>query len=224
MGFGTLWKFDLGWPAEGRANSTVRNAFACRIAVPRSTHVRIVQRNGVMLRRFLNKLGYELHCKRDLARFPYQKNYVVDGVEFSIWVADETSRRWYDIEFNKNELELQCLKELTAPAEHILEFGVHYGFYACYLASVAKNGAYLGVELDPKAAMYANSQLSLNRFTNRAHVINAAGGANSGAVRLDARTNGNSFVATRAIGRSIPMVSGDGLTSRGVVVLSLIHI
>ena len=83
---------------------------------------------------------------------------------------------------------------MIQPEDRVLELGVHYGFYASFISNHLKGGAYLGVELQPKSAMYAHSNLSLNGFKN-SQILNAAAGSKKGVISYEPFQNGNANVS-----------------------------
>lgn len=167
-----------------------------------------------MLNKILTKLGYTLQNLDVLNSFPYKKSYQTNNCEFDLWIADKTAQAWYDQGFEDNKEELGIISSMLEPNDHVLEVGVHYGFFATFIASHLKEGSYLGVEMQPKAAMYAQSNLGLNRFTN-ARVINSAGGKESGEIDYVPNINGNASVARgNQTGFKIPVTSIDDIIAK----------
>ncbi|MBL4707148.1 MAG: FkbM family methyltransferase [Flavobacteriales bacterium] len=167
-----------------------------------------------MLNKLITKLGYSLRKLDALNSFPYKKSYNSNNVKFDLWIADETASEWYDKGFEDNKEELGIISSMLDSGDKVLEVGVHYGFFASFISAHVTKGKYLGIEMQPKAAMHAQANLSLNEFPN-ARIINSAGGRESGEIDYVPNINGNSAVSKGGnTGFKIPVLSIDEIISK----------
>ncbi len=166
-----------------------------------------------MVERILNKLGLtKIPKTTPTLYFPYKKGLKMLGTTFDFWIVDETGKQWYDHDFWDNAIEIKQLKELLNPNDNVLEIGVHHGFTACFISkNLNQNGKFLGVELSPKSALYAQAQLKLNNLGTNCTILNAAASDKEGIINFNNAENGNAMVNINNSNYSIKAVTGDNL-------------
>ena len=140
-----------------------------------------------MVEKILNKLGLTRIPKSiPSINFPYKKGITIQQTEFDFWIVDETGKQWYDHDFWDNAVEMKQLKEMVNPNDTVLEIGVHHGFTACFISkNIGPKGKFCGVELSPKSALYAQSQLKLNNFGTNYTILNAAASDKEGIINFN---------------------------------------
>jgi FkbM family methyltransferase len=147
-----------------------------------------------------------------MVHYPYTRHYDILGTAFDYWIADETARRWYDVEVAKNYVELGLIKDLVCGSDSILEIGVHYGFHATFMnQNLSELGRYHGVEIHPKCVMYTQAQFALNCVPVTRNIMNAAAGAGAKNLYYTPHHHGNATVSTSETGSIIQAVTGDSL-------------
>lgn len=167
-----------------------------------------------MINKITSKLGFNIQRLRKLNSYPYKRKFTYKETSFNFWIADETAKKWYDVGFNNNLVELEILDQMIDKSDNVLEIGVHYGFFASFIASKINEGRYLGVEMQPKAAMYTQANLKLNGFFN-AEIINAAGGSQVGEISYNPHLNGNAIPSKNDKGQfDIPVITIDEIIER----------
>lgn len=166
-----------------------------------------------MVEKTLNKLGLTRKSKSiPSINFPYRKGMTIQQTKFDFWIVDETGEQWYDHNFWDGAVEMQQLKQLLNPSDHVLEIGVHQGFTACYISkNLNSNGKFIGIELSPKSALYAQAQLKLNNFGTNCQIINAAASDKEGVISFNNVENGNAMINKNNSSYSIKSVTGDSI-------------
>lgn len=167
-----------------------------------------------MIEKIFYKFGFE-RIKGPIANtitFPYQRTVNIRETQFNFWIVDETGKQWYEHNFWDGAIEMQQLKQLLNPNDHVLEIGVHHGFTACYISkNLSLNGRFIGIELSPKSALYAQAQLKLNNFGTNAQIINAAASDKEGVISFNNVENGNAMINVNNTNNFIKAVTGDSL-------------
>lgn len=166
-----------------------------------------------MINKVLNKLGYSIQNNQYQLVYPYKRKYHILDTEFDFWIPDSTGKQWYDHDLWNQAVELMTIKEMLNPNDSVIEFGVHYGFFAVFISkNLNEFGQYLGVELLPKAAMYSQAQLNLNHFNSNCYVINAAGAETNKKIDCRYDDGGNAFIKrSDEASLMIDAVTGDSL-------------
>lgn len=143
---------------------------------------------------------------------PYVRRFNVFGTEFDFWIADQTSKAWYDHDFWNDAPEFQMLDRMIGNDSRVLEVGLHHGFTSTFISrKVHARGKYVGVELVPIASLYAMANLKLNGLGENCLVVNAAGGAQPGMVSFSNSPDANGQVTNDGRGVPIRQITGDSL-------------
>jgi FkbM family methyltransferase len=146
---------------------------------------------------------------------PYKKSFRICEIDFELWIADSTGKKWYDHDYWNDAPELQMLNKLVERGDHVLEFGLHHGFISTFTCiKVGNKGKYIGVELLPKASIYTMANLKLNEIGPNCKIINAAGGDKAGFISFFNEENANGYVKNNNNGFQIEQITGDSLLER----------
>lgn len=139
----------------------------------------------------------------------------LDGTSplFKFIVPDIESKNWYDIDYGQIPTEIKMLSALTRPSDHVLEIGVHNGFYAAMFSRILSSqyGRYHGVELMPECYLNSLANLKLNNAGSNCQIIHAAAGDKVGRVHYADILSGNGMIDNSGKGLPIDQLTGDSL-------------
>lgn len=147
----------------------------------------------MLINKILRRLGLEKVNKHS-SKYPYQKSYKQFNTLFKLWIPDKTAQLWYDIENFKNFKELELIAERLDENDHIIEVGVHYGYFAVFMNKLLKSGSYVGVELMSKCVMYAHSNFYINEIKNATLLNLAASSLPNKQIQFHPDPSGNAFI------------------------------
>jgi FkbM family methyltransferase len=144
---------------------------------------------------------------------PYVINIKGAQVDFKFLVTDEESKVWYDNGNQLEGLEIRMLLQHVKPDFHILEIGVHNGFYTALFTSLlhAQEGKYIGIEMMPACYAAILAQMKLNEAGPHFKILNAAAGNENTITTYADVASGNGSVQANRQGIQIPMIKADEL-------------
>jgi FkbM family methyltransferase len=144
---------------------------------------------------------------------PYVINISGKKVQFKFLITDEESKAWYDNGSQLEGLEIKMLLQYVKPDFHILEIGVHNGFYTALFTSMLhkQEGKYIGIELMPGCYVAILAQMKLNEAGPHFSIVNAAAGNENTFTTYTDGASGNGSVQANKQGIQIPMMKADSL-------------
>jgi hypothetical protein len=129
---------------------------------------------------------------------PYVIKTTFENLEFNFLVTDEDSKSWYGRSNHDGSPELIMLSRMTKPDFHVLEIGVHNGFFASMFTRLLnhKSVRYYGIELMRNCYMAVLAQFKLKEVGNNFQVTNAAAGDKEGVAYYPDMELGNGMVVS----------------------------
>jgi FkbM family methyltransferase len=163
--------------------------------------------------------------QQQTAQYPFLVKCASSSGHYSFWIHDSTSNRWYNKEDDRNRIEKQELASLLSANDTILEVGVHYGYFACFMKAVQQDARYYGIEMSPRCTVYAQSNLALNKYTNVEVYNGAAAEYSNQDIFYTSTLSGNDFISSGRAGNSrIATISLDDFCDKRNIQPTLIKI
>lgn len=146
---------------------------------------------------------------------PYLARHQFGARPYQVWIADPTSRAWYDGDRElPGEFRFLADRGQLRPGARVFDLGAHQGVIALMLAElVTPGGSVIAVEASPANAEAARRNVQLNE-ARTVRVINAAVADRIGQIAFAPRSNGH--VAARSAGAVVHVdtVTVDSLSAQ----------
>ncbi|MGP0094508.1 MAG: FkbM family methyltransferase [Xanthobacteraceae bacterium] len=145
-----------------------------------------------MIQKSLSCLGYKL-ARIDAAQsrfIPRRAHFDGGAVQFDYWITKPIYEEWYDSRGWAESAEFEQLSKLTKAGDYVLELGCNIGFTTMILSRlVGERGRVVGVDMNPRNIIVAQSNVFLNKAVN-VHLVHAAVGASIGEIGFADEENG----------------------------------
>jgi len=119
---------------------------------------------------------------------PYSIHKKLEGLEFQFWIGDRTAQKWYDVDWNWQEVKF-IKNRMINKGDVVLECGAHHGCLTIALSRwVGDEGKVVAFEALPYNAQVVQKNIDLNNIQN-AKIEKKAVGASEGEVVISGGSN-----------------------------------